>query len=141
MDTCLVHSLTMALAYPSILTWLMKEDHRIVPRAQPENSGLDWGGKSWGSLWVNAAVYLVATQLNPSLVFLLPCGILLIVSSPLTWLLSWRMELLIKLNQPLEHSTKLRQAVISPDSTHEPEMFLPPASSDLSVTGWGRRKC
>ena len=61
--------------------WAFHEDHRTVPTAQLENQ--DWAGVGrLSALWLSAAVYLVAAEPNPSLVFLLPCGILLAVRLP-----------------------------------------------------------
>ena len=54
---------------------------QTVPTAQLENQ--DWAGVGrLSALWLSAAVYLVAAEPNPSLVFLLPCGILLAVRLP-----------------------------------------------------------
>ena len=76
------HSSLLAWEIPRTGAWrAFHEDHRTVPTAQLENQ--DWAGVGrLSALWLSAAVYLVAAEPNPSLVFLLPCGILLAVRLP-----------------------------------------------------------
>ena len=62
----------------SLLTWLFMRITGLCP--QHSRRIQDWAGVGrLRALWLSTAVYLVVAEPNPSLVFLLPCGLLLAV--------------------------------------------------------------
>ena len=65
----------------SLLTWLFMRITGLCP--QHSRRIQDWAGVGrLRALWLSTAVYLVVAEPNPSLVFLLPCGLLLAVRLP-----------------------------------------------------------